>query len=89
MDVGKAEDLAELKRRSLLFGVVAYASGQLGEEPVRSQGHIHAIAPHCGWSTPELFEVWQGRAIIYAQEFAADHPGRCCVSASTGLCMTA
>ena len=77
MDVCKAGDLAELDRRFLLFGVVAYASGQLGEEPVRSQGHIHAIAPHCGWSTPELFEVWQGRAIIYAQEFAADDPGRC------------
>jgi glucose-6-phosphate isomerase len=77
MDVGRAKDLAELQRRFLLFGVVAYASGHLGEEPVRSQGHIHAIAAHCGWSTPELFEVWQGRAVIYAQEFADDNPGGC------------
>jgi glucose-6-phosphate isomerase len=61
----------------LLFGVVAYEKGQLGDEPVRSQGHVHAIAPHCGWSTPELFEIWQGNAIIYAQETALDRPGRC------------
>src|SRR6202167_5312917 len=60
-----------------LFGVVVYASGRLGDEPVRSQGHIHAIAPHCGWSTPEVFEIWEGRAIVYAQESAEDDPGRC------------
>jgi glucose-6-phosphate isomerase, archaeal len=54
-----------------------YAAGQQGEEPVRSQGHIHAVAPHCGWSTPELFEIWEGHAIIYAQERAEDNPGRC------------
>jgi glucose-6-phosphate isomerase len=77
MDVGRNEHRAELERRMLLFGVVVYAAGQLGEEPVRSQGHTHAVAPHCGWSTPELFEIWEGRAIIYAQERATDDPGRC------------
>ncbi len=77
MDVGRKQHREELQRRMLLFGVVAYAAGQLGEEPVRSQGHIHAIAPHCGWSTPELFEIWEGRAIIFAQEFAGDDPGKC------------
>ena len=77
MDVYRRGDAAELQRRYLLFGVVAYASGRLGEEPVRSQGHIHAPAPHSGWSTPELFEIWEGRAIVYAQEFAHDMPGRC------------
>jgi glucose-6-phosphate isomerase, archaeal len=77
MDVGRREHHHELARRMLLFGVVVYAAGQLGEEPVRSQGHIHAVAPHCGWSTPELFEIWEGRAIIYAQERADDYPGRC------------
>lgn len=77
MDVGRAEHREELQRRMLLFGVVVYAAGSLGEEPVRSQGHVHAIAPHCGWSTPELFEIWEGRAIVYAQERAADDPGRC------------
>jgi glucose-6-phosphate isomerase len=85
MDVGRNEHRAELKRRMLLFGVVVYAAGQLGDEPVRSQGHIHAVAPHCGWSTPELFEIWEGRAIIYAQESANDDPGRCfAVNANPG-----
>jgi glucose-6-phosphate isomerase len=77
MDVGREEDRVDLNQRMLLFGVVAYAAGQLGSEPVRSQGHVHAIAPHCGWSTPELFEIWQGHAIIYAQENTTDDPGRC------------
>jgi glucose-6-phosphate isomerase len=77
MDVCRYADVTDLERRYLLFGVVAYAAGRLGDEPVRSQGHIHAPAPHSGWSTPELFEIWEGRAIIYAQEFAEDHPGRC------------
>jgi glucose-6-phosphate isomerase len=85
MDVGYEEHRRELKSRMLLVGVVAYAAGRLGDEPVRSQGHIHAIAPHCGWSTPELFEIWEGRAIIYAQERATDDPGRCfAVSANPG-----
>jgi len=66
MDVGRIEDLSELKQRMLLFGIVIYATGKLGDEPVRGQGHVHAVAPHCGWSTPELFEIWQGHAIIYA-----------------------
>lgn len=77
MDVGRQPDRAELERRMLLFGVVAYAAGQLGNEPVRSQGHVHTIAPHCGWSTPEIFEIWQGRAVIYAQQSVTDDPGRC------------
>lgn len=77
MDVCRLTDAADLERRYLLFGVVAYAAGRLGDEPVRSQGHVHASAPHSGWSTPELFEIWEGRAIIYAQEFAEDAPGRC------------
>lgn len=77
MDVGQREHLHELENRHLLFGVVAYAAGSLGREPVRSQGHVHAVALHCGWSTPEIFEVWQGCAIIYGQQSAGDDPGRC------------
>jgi glucose-6-phosphate isomerase len=77
MDVGREVDRAELQRRMLLFGIVMYAAGQLGEEPVRSQGHVHAIAPHCGWSTPEIFEIWEGRAVVYAQQNSEDEPGVC------------
>jgi glucose-6-phosphate isomerase len=77
MDVGHVGDREELERRMLLFGAVMYAGGRLGDEPVRSQGHVHAISPHCGWSTPELFEIWDGRAIAYGQEKSGDNPGRC------------
>jgi glucose-6-phosphate isomerase len=84
MDVCRRTDAADLERRYLLFGVVAYAAGRLGDEPVRSQGHIHAPAPHSGWSTPELFEIWEGRAIVYAQEFVHDTPGRC-IAVEAGL----
>ncbi len=77
MDVGREPDREELLRRMLLFGIVIYAAGRLGEEPVRSQGHVHAIAPHCGWSTPELFEIWEGRAVVYAQQNSGDDPGVC------------
>ena len=77
MDVGKDEHLAELRERHLLYGAVTYAAGRLGNEPVRSQGHIHSISPRSGWSTPEVYEIWQGEAIILMQERATDDPGRC------------
>ena len=77
MDVGTADRREDLLRRNLLFGVVTYAAGRLGDEPVRSQGHIHAVSASCGRSTPELYEIWQGRAVILMQERAEDDPGRC------------
>lgn len=77
MDVARAVDLAKLKERMLLYGLVAYAAGKLGDEPVRSQGHVHAIAPHSGWSPPELFEILEGKAIVYAQQTTDDAPGDC------------
>lgn len=77
MDIGRDEIRAELKRRMLLFGAVIYASGKLGDEPVRSQGHVHHISSHSGWSSPEVYEIWEGAAYVYMQEYAADDPGRC------------
>ena len=77
MDVGREEHKRELVCRNLLFGVVSYPAGRLGREPVRSQGHIHKISLHSGWSAPELFEIWEGTAIVYAQESTSDDPGRC------------
>jgi glucose-6-phosphate isomerase len=77
MDVARTEDAADLKQRMLLFGIVAYAAGRLGEEPPRSQGHVHAIAPHSGWSPPEVFQILQGSAIVYAQRSTEDDPGTC------------
>ncbi len=77
MDVGKKEHLHQLKQLHLLYGAVTYAAGRLGNEPVRSQGHIHKVSPLSGWSTPEVYEIWSGKAIIYMQETAEDKPGRC------------
>jgi glucose-6-phosphate isomerase len=78
MDVGKMKHRALLKDQHLLFGVVTYAKGKLGNEPVRSQGHIHKNSRYGGgWSTPEVYQIWSGKAIIYMQEFADDMPGRC------------
>ncbi len=77
MDVGRREDLPAMEERMLLYGVVTYAAGRLGREPIRSQGHIHKVSAHCGWSTPEVYEIWTGRAVIYMQETGEDAPGRC------------
>ena len=54
MDVGKTVHKALLQKQHLLFGVVAYAKGSLGMEPIRSQGHIHKVSPFSQWSTPEV-----------------------------------
>lgn len=77
MDVGKYKDKQNMIDRNLLYGAVSYAKGTLGREPVRSQGHIHAISPSCGMSTCEVYEIWSGEAYIYMQETAKDNPGRC------------
>ena len=77
MDIGRGEIRSELEKRMLLFGAVIYASGKLGDEPVRSQGHVHHISAHSGWSPPEIYEIWDGAAYVYMQEHAADDPGRC------------
>ena len=77
MDVGTMDRRDDLLERNLLFGAVSYAAGRLGREPVRSQGHIHAVSSSCGCSTPEIYEIWSGRAVILMQERADDDPGRC------------
>jgi glucose-6-phosphate isomerase, archaeal len=78
MDVGKKEHRQQLINQHLLYGIVTYAKGRLGKEPVRSQGHMHKKSAYAhGWSTPEVYEIWEGKAIIYMQEKAADNPGRC------------
>lgn len=77
MDVGKIKDRDDLQKRNLLYGMVAYNDGLIGNELVRSQGHIHAVSASCGSSTPEVYEIWQGKAYIYMQEFVSENAGRC------------
>jgi glucose-6-phosphate isomerase len=76
MDVGRKSDYRDLSQRHLLFGVVTYASGKLGKEPIRSQGHIHAISASTNYSTAEVYEIWKGHCIVLMQETADDDPGR-------------
>lgn len=77
MDVGVRADREEIVKRNLLFGAVTYAAGLIGREPVRSQGHMHAVSASCDASTPEVYEIWDGEAVIYMQESASDNPGKC------------
>lgn len=77
MDVGKEGQRIELEERMLLFGIVTFAAGSLGHEPIKSQGHVHKVSKHSGWSPPELYQIWEGEAIIYMQESTHDFPGRC------------
>ncbi|MDD3746799.1 MAG: glucose-6-phosphate isomerase family protein [Anaerostipes sp.] len=77
MDVKEENDKKDLEERNLLFGVVTYAAGKVGDGPVRSQGHIHAVSDSCQSSTPEVYEIWEGEAIIYMQESGSDHAGNC------------
>jgi glucose-6-phosphate isomerase len=78
MDVGKKIHRSTLEEMHLLYGIVTYSAGRLGKEPVRSQGHIHKRSAYGNhWSTPEVYEIWSGEAMIYMQESAGDEPGRC------------
>ena len=77
MDVGKQKDLEDLRKRNLLYGAMIYARGKIGNEPVRSQGHVHAISLSCNSSTPEVYEIWSGKAIIFMQESDSDNAGEC------------
>jgi glucose-6-phosphate isomerase len=78
MDVGKKIHRETLNDLHLLYGAVTYAAGTIGKEPVRSQGHIHVRSTFANnYSTPEVYEIWQGEAIIYMQELGGDNPGRC------------
>ncbi len=77
MDVGKEKDREDLKKRNLLYGAMIFAKGHIGNEPIRSQGHVHSVSMSCNSSTPEVYEIWSGDAIIYMQEYDSDNPGRC------------
>lgn len=77
MDVAETRDRSVLDENRLLFGIVAFSAGTIGDMPVRSQGHVHAVTPRSGWSPPEVFQIWSGSAVILMQESAQDDPGRC------------
>lgn len=73
MDTGKKQHLPDLMQRHLLYGICMYAPGLVGSEPVRSQGHIHSVSLSCGSSTPEMYEILQGKACIFMQDSANEN----------------
>jgi len=78
MNVGKKEHRKQIENQHLCYCLVSLAKGQLGNEPVRSQGHIHVRSAYGkNWSTPEVYQIVAGKAVIYMQEFADDQPGNC------------
>lgn len=79
MDVGDKRDYIQIKKRNLLFGIVSFSPGRILNGPVRSQGHIHSISKSCNSSTPEVYQIEEGDAIIYMQENSDGDAGDCYV----------
>jgi glucose-6-phosphate isomerase len=72
MDV-KAPGVTEaLGGRGLGYGAVVYNHGVLGREFLRSQGHVHSVAPETGVGYSELYEFWHGRGLVYMQSSGED-----------------
>lgn len=68
MDIGRKTDKEDLVKRNLLFGACILSKGRIGNQPVYSQGHTHSVSKSCGCSTPELYEILAGKAIVCMQE---------------------
>jgi glucose-6-phosphate isomerase, archaeal len=70
MDVRVPTLAAVLQARGLSYGAVVDSPGRIGNEYVRSQGHIHSSPP--GTTTPylEIYEFWHGTGAVYLQDAA-------------------
>ena len=68
MDIYRRQDQAELHRQGLLYGAVVYNHGSVGQERLRSQGHIHSPKPGIGLRYSEIYEFWSGQGYIYLQK---------------------
>lgn len=76
MDIARQQDMAALQEQGLLYGAVVYNSGTLGQERLRSQGHIHSEKPGTGLRYSEVYEFWTGRGLIYLQKECAPRVSR-------------
>lgn len=64
-----------LRAHGLGYGAVVYNHGALGREALRSQGHVHSVAPQTGVAYSELYEFWHGRGLVYMQDRASADVG--------------
>jgi glucose-6-phosphate isomerase len=71
MDIFDREDRAALQAQKLLYGAVVYNHGTIGDERLRSQGHVHSIDPKSRLRFSEVYEFWTGRGYVYMQKEAA------------------
>jgi glucose-6-phosphate isomerase, archaeal len=71
MDIACREDMPALHAQGLLYGAVVYNAGTIGQERLRSQGHIHSEKPGTGLRYSEIYEFWTGRGLIYLQKECA------------------
>jgi len=65
---GRAEALSSL---GLGYGAVVYNHGALGEEALRSQGHVHSVPAGTGVAFSEIYEFWYGHGLVYMQDSAS------------------
>jgi len=70
MDVRVPELAAALNARGLAYGAVVDSPGQIGDEYVRSQGHIHSSPPGSDVPYLEIYEFWYGSGAVYLQDAA-------------------
>ena len=68
MDVCAHDDHPSLQRQGLLYGTVVYNFGAVGEERLRSQGHIHSSDPATGLRYSEIYDFWTGHGFVYLQK---------------------
>ena len=61
------EARSEIERRGLLYAALVLRAGTIGEERTRIRGHINSHAAGTAVTYPEVYEVWQGRALLYLQ----------------------
>jgi len=71
MDIAQRDDIAALKEQGLLYGAVVYNSGTIGQERLRSQGHIHSEKQGTDLRYSEMYEFWTGHGMIYLQKECA------------------
>jgi glucose-6-phosphate isomerase len=76
MDIARQEDIASLREQGLLYGAVVYNSGTVGQERLRSQGHVHSVKPGTGLCYSEVYEFWTGKGLVYLQKECASRVSR-------------
>jgi glucose-6-phosphate isomerase, archaeal len=59
-----------LRARGLAYGAVVDSAGSVGDEYVRSQGHVHSAPDGSDVPYLELYEIWHGSGAIYLQDAA-------------------